>query len=186
MEYACLPQHCFTDGRYQLVPLRYEDIMPIKEWRNEQIEVLRQKEPLTDAMQETYFHNVVLPLFKEAHPRQILFSLLLDGQCIGYGGIVHIDWATKEGEISFLVETRRAKNEALYESDYAVFLQLIKHIASDFLNFHRIFTETYDVRPHHIAIIESSGFHFEKRLRDHVSKNGQVMDSLIHGCIFYE
>lgn len=160
--------------------------MPIKEWRNEQIFHLRQKEPLTDEMQETYYKTVIVPLFALKQPSQILFSFLLDGQCIGYGGLVHIDWKAKCGEVSFLVETQRCNDNVVYQTDFTAFLELIKCVARDHLQFHRIFTETYARRPHHIAILESQGFQFENLLKDHVWKNGQSLDSLIHGCNFNE
>ncbi|MEI8124234.1 MAG: GNAT family N-acetyltransferase [Parachlamydiaceae bacterium] len=186
MEYICLKQQLYTDGKYSLTPLRHQDIFLIKKWRNEQIEVLRQKEPLTDAMQEHYFHNVITPLFTQKHPEQILLSFLLDGNLIGYGGIVHIDWPISQGEVSFLVETVRSKDEEIYNNDFASFLKLIKQLAFKDLHLHRLYTETFDIRPLHVAVLEEQGFHFEKRLKDHTFKNDKIMDSLIHGCFSHE
>lgn len=182
MEYTCLKRQQFDDGHYCLIPLRHQDIFLIKEWRNAQIAILRQNAPLTDAAQEIYYRNVVAATFKEKHPQQILFSLLLDSQCIGYGALVHIDWSLKQAEVSFLVDTARANNPTTYKQDFSHFLKLIKDVAFNDLHFKRLYTETYDIRPLHISVLESQGFILEERLKNHVHKDGKTMDSLIHGC----
>ena len=72
---------------------------------NEQIFHLRQFEPLTKIKQDLYFTNIVSKLFKEEQPNQILFSFLKNGECIGYGGLVHINWIDRHAEISFIINT---------------------------------------------------------------------------------
>ena len=61
---------------YQLIPIRYEDRIPILKWRNEQMYHLRQDKVLTNDAQDNYFQNVVNPLFTDEKPSQILFTLL--------------------------------------------------------------------------------------------------------------
>ena len=73
--------------------------MRIKDWRNDQIDVLRQKAVLTDEDQIGYYHNIVLPSMNERQPEIILFSFLLNAGCIGYGGLTNIDWSHKRAEI---------------------------------------------------------------------------------------
>jgi hypothetical protein len=46
-----------------------------------------------------------------------------------------------------------------------------------------LFTETYDIRPLHISIIESAGFLREGVMHHHVRIDGHPVDSLIHGCL---
>jgi len=46
-----------------------------------------------------------------------------------------------------------------------------------------LFTETYDIRPRHVAILEMNGFKLEGRLIDHVLIDGKYIDALIHGCV---
>lgn len=183
MKYACLKSERFTYESYQLVPIRYSDIFLIKQWRNEQIDILRQNVVLTDAMQELYFTHTIQPTFSLANPPQILFSYLQNGSLIGYGGIVHIDWTKKQGEVSFLVNTQRTRNAEVYQADFTHFLFLIKKVAFDDLLFSRLYTETFDVRPQHTAILESADFRLEQRLKDHVMINQKPVDALIHGCI---
>ncbi len=42
MTYSCLKQTHFIDGEFSLRPLIQEDLEPIRQWRNEQISILRQ------------------------------------------------------------------------------------------------------------------------------------------------
>ncbi len=167
-------------GEYSLVPLREEDIFLIKKWRNEQMDVLRQKKLLSDDDQVAYYHDVIRPLFGETEPEQVLFSFLHSNTCIGYGGLVHIDWSKREGEVSFLVDTVRAGNPDVYERDFRVFLSLIKSIACEELKLERICTEVYDIRPLHVLILENNGFVLKKRLKNFLVIRGKPVDSLLH------
>ena len=92
-----------------MLPIRVEDKYDIMKWRNEQIFHLRQDVKLTKQMQNLYFKDNILPSFDEEHPTQILFSILKDKRCIGYGGLVHIDWINQNAEISFLMDTQLEK-----------------------------------------------------------------------------
>jgi RimJ/RimL family protein N-acetyltransferase len=182
--YQCLKSKIFIKHEYKITSLSREDILAIKEWRNEQIEILRQDKPLTDEDQFNYYHNVIEPTFKEPFPRQILFSFFKNDVLIGYGGIVHISWADKRGEISFLLETKRIKDPVIYENDFRFFLKLIKEVAFEDLGLNRIFTETFDIRPLHISILQNNGFVYEGRMKQHVIIADQFVDSLIHGCLY--
>jgi RimJ/RimL family protein N-acetyltransferase len=130
-----------------------------------------------------YYQQMVVPLFSREHPSQLLFSLLLDNKCIGYGGIVHISWSNLRGEISFLVDPERLKIDGIYREDFSAFLAMIKEVAFEHLGFNRIFTETFDIRDEHIGILEASGFLREGRLREHVMIGGSFVDAVMHGFI---
>ena len=180
--YRPLPQadYCWND--YQLIPIRYEDREPIRAWRNAQLQVLRQAEPLTSEQQEAYFQRVVLPLFGQEKPGQLLFSLLHHDKLIAYGGLVHISWTDLRAEVSFLVEPTRAADPATYRQDFLAHLRLLGQVAFGGMGFNRLFSETYDIRPAHVAILEEAGFRLEGRLRQHVQlKPGTFADSLMHG-----
>lgn len=183
MNYAALKNQVFSKGEFSIVPMREEDIFRIKEWRNRQIDVLRQKKPLTDQDQKDYFAKVVFSAFQQTHPSIILFSFLKSGQCIGYGGLTNIDWESKRIELSFLVDPDIYQNQQQYEECFSVFITLIKRVVFEELHFNRIFTETYDIRPAHVAILEKNGFRPEGRMRQHVVINGKFVDSLIHGYL---
>lgn len=174
---AIQQQICSTD-RYAIVPIRYEDRMDILQWRNEQVYHLRQEKPLAKADQDTYFKTVVNALFDQEQPSQLLFSFLEDEVCIGYGGLVHINWIDKNAEISFIMNTQLEKD---YFSKYwKIFLQLIEQVAFEELVFHKISTYAYDLRPHLYAPIEDAGFVKEATLKEHYLFNGDYKDVIIH------
>ena len=105
-EYKALTQQTYKNGEFEIVPIRHEDRIEIMKWRNEQIYHLRQSEPLTIDKQDAYFDNTIAPLFNQEKPNQILFSFLEGNECIGYGGLVHINWIDRNAEVSFIMNTR--------------------------------------------------------------------------------
>ncbi|HEX8507717.1 MAG TPA: GNAT family N-acetyltransferase [Hymenobacter sp.] len=180
--YKALPQAEFRWENYRLVPIRYEDREPIRAWRNAQLQVLRQAEPLSAEQQDAYFQRVVLPLFEQEQPGQLLFSLLHHDELVAYGGLVHISWLDGRAEVSFLADPARAAEPATYRNDFLAHLRLLGQAAFEGLKFNRLFTETYDIRPAHVAILEEAGFQLEGRLRQHVRLAPDTFaDSLMHG-----
>jgi hypothetical protein len=103
--YKALNKQVFAIDEYSIVPIRFEDRYDIMIWRNEQMYHLRQNKHLTHQEQDIYFENVISKLFKTDEPDQILFSFLKNDVCIGYGGLVHINWVDKNAEISFIMGT---------------------------------------------------------------------------------
>lgn len=182
--YTYLPIQDVKDSEgYELVALRWGDREKIRQWRNEQIEVLRQKSPITEEEQKNYFEKIVQGSFGKREPDLILLSLLHQGQCIGYGGLTSIDWGSKRAEISFLMETERAKNAGQYEKDFIHFLTLVTEMSFGRLKLHRLFTETFAFRETHCAILEKFGMVKEGVLREHVFKKGRWWDSILHGLL---
>jgi len=110
----------------------------------------------------------------------ILFSFLLDKTCIGYGGLVHINWNSRSTEISFLNTTSRSKSKIIYQKDFSIFLKLIFNVIFNDLKFNKITTETYDIRPWTIKILEKSGFKIDKILKKHVIIDGKPYNSILH------
>ena len=177
------PAGRMNEGAITLVPVRREDLISIMRWRNAQIDVLRQAAPLTEVDQHRYWDEVIAPSFDHAQPRQILVSVLEGQACVAYGGLVHIDWPSQRAEVSFLSDTAISADEARHGELFAAYLQALKRIAFDQLGFHRLFTETYDIRPHHVRVLESCGFQPEGRMVDHVRIGDRFVDALLHGCI---
>jgi hypothetical protein len=85
--YKILKKTTFQNGIYSLVPIREEDKYIIMQWRNEQIDILRQKQVLTKEEQEQYFSATIANLFEQEKPTQLLFSFLENNILIGYGGL---------------------------------------------------------------------------------------------------
>jgi RimJ/RimL family protein N-acetyltransferase len=183
MRYRCLRQQEWSIGRYNVTPLREEDIFLIRQWRNEQMVVLRQNRLLSESDQVNYYRETVAASFEAEQPKIILFSFLMDCRCIGYGGLTNIDWVSGRAEISFLVDTERSTDEAGYREEFSAFLSLMKEVAFTDVHFNRLFTETFDIRPGHIAILEENEFRQEGTMRQHVRIGERYVDSHIHGYL---
>ena len=180
-QYICLRHQEQHLGDYSIVPLRYEDRFLIMKWRNEQIYHLRQSRPLTEEDQQRYFDNVVARLFDAQQPDQILFSYLEKGECIGYGGLVHINWIDRHGEISFIMDTRLEKEHfALHWSNW---LTMLKELAFRDLGLHKIYTYAFDLRPHLYTVLQANGFTREATLKEHCFFDGQYKDVVIHSLL---
>ena len=151
------------------------------EWRNEQIYHLRQSSLLIIEDQKSYFENVVAHLFDKEKPSQILFSYLKDGECIGYGGLVHINWIDKNAEISFIMKTELEQKE--FKEHWGNYLELLEQVAFNELKFHKIFTYALDLRPHLYEAIEYKGFKKEAVLKEHCFFEGSYKDVVIHSKI---
>lgn len=180
-QYKALKTNTFIIGSYYLVPIRFEDRYDIMKWRNEQIYHLRQNKTLTKEGQDNYFETVVSNLFDQEKPSQILFSFLKEDKCIGYGGLVHINWIDQNAEISFIMDTTLEKEHfAFYWQTY---LELIEMVAFEELGMHKIYVYAFDVRPHLYAALQSSGYFKDAVLKDHCSFQGKYIDVVIHSKI---
>lgn len=151
------------------------------QWRNEQIYHLRQDELLTKEKQDQYFTDVVSKLFPQESPNQILFSYLKNDKCIGYGGLVHINWKDKNAEISFIMDT--SLEEEYFEYHWSKYLELIEEVAFEQLNFHKIYTYAFDLRPRLYIALANREFRKEATLNEHCLFEGKFVDVLIHSKI---
>lgn len=180
-QYKCLKQQEYTIGDYSIIPLRYEDRFDIMRWRNEQIYHLRQNKPLTEEDQQNYFDNVVARLFDQQQPSQILFSFLEKGICVGYGGLVHINWIDRNAEISFIMNTTLEKE--FFSKIWSCYLTMLKDVAFKNLNLHKIYTYAFDLRPHLYPMLEANGFIKEAKLKEHCFFQGNYKDVIIHSIM---
>lgn len=176
--YKVLDKQIYSLGDYRIVPIRFEDRQAIMEWRNEQIYHLRQNKPLTSEDQNNYFNNVVSKLFVDESPKQILFSYLENGKCIGYGGLVHINWIDKNAEISFIMET--ALEENFFEFHWKKYLELLEKVAFEDLKLHKIYVYAFDLRPHLYEALTKCDFFLDAVLKEHCYFNGRYIDVIIH------
>ncbi len=181
--YFCLSENVFKFGDYSIVPVQPDHIEQIRQWRNAQLDVLRQNSVITPEQQKDYYEFQIWPHMSASSPPEILMSYFKSNLLIGYGGLVHIAWRDFRAEISFLLDPSRTKNDIIYKEEFSIFLKLIKKLAFDELSFHRLFTETFDIRTIHIATLEASGFLREGVMRDHVKISNRRIDSIIHGCL---
>jgi len=169
------------DGRYSLRTIHWNDREVIRQWRNAQIHVLRQVNPLSKEDQDSYFSNVILHELRSNQPRQILFTFEEDDQVVGYGGLVHIVWEDKRAEVSFLTSPNRLHAHT-FANDWQNYLSLLHELARR-IGFHKLTTETYGTRPDVISILEEFGFQREGELREHHVISSEYVTSYAHGYI---
>lgn len=179
--YKCLKKQVQTVDDYSIVPLRSEDRYKIMQWRNEQIYHLRQNKLLTKEDQDNYFDNVIINDFEKEKPLQVLFSFLKQDECIGYGGLVHINYQDRNAEISFLMDTKLEEN--YFEKNWLKYLSLIEKTAFEELNIHKIFTYAFDLRPQLYSMLIKANFREEARLKEHCFFDGKYIDVVIHSKI---
>ena len=179
--YKCLTKQKFILNDFKIVPIRDQDRYDIMQWRNEQIYHLRQSKPLDKTGQDYYFDIVIAKLFEKDCPDQILFSYLENDKCVGYGGLVHINWVDNNAEISFIMKTELEKNN--FENHWEFFLGLIEEVAFKELKFHKIYTFAFDLRPKLYVVLANCGYVEEAKLKDHIYFNNYFIDVIIHSKI---
>ena len=180
--YSGFPDLEVSAGDYALRPLRWEDREAIRQWRNAQIHVLRQAEPLSAEAQDAYYRDVIAPQMSDPQPSQILVAMTSGGSLIGYGGVVHISWPDRRGEVSFLSDPRRSSDER-FTADWRAFLDLLIPLSQDTIGLHKLTTETYEIRTNLVPLLEEHGFVREGTLREHHLHDGQWVTSLAHGLV---
>ncbi len=176
--YKCLSKQSYSLNEYQIVPIRDEDRYDIMQWRNEQIYHLRQSKPLDKESQDKYFDTIISKLFETENPNQILFSYLENGVCIGYGGLVHINWIDKNAEISFIMNTKLEDQH--FHKHWQIYLLLIEELAFKILHFHKIFVYAFDLRDKLYQALEGSSYYKEATLKEHTFFNNKFIDVLIY------
>ena len=184
--WVCLGDIKITHGNYSLTAVQDKDIEDIRLWRNSQVSVLRQPSPITREQQINYYTDKIFPSMHQKEPNNILISFHFMGELIGYGGLVHISWEDRRGELSFLLNPVLTKNKKQYKENHMVFLKLITDLAFNKLGFNKIFTETWATRKDHIKNLECFGFQLEGRLKSHVIINGELEDALMHRVLLTE
>ncbi len=177
-DYKCLSKQTYSLNEYQIAPIRDQDRYDIMQWRNEQIYHLRQSKPLDKESQDKYFDTVVTKLFEAERPGQILFSYLENGVCIGYGGLVHINWIDKNAEISFIMNTNLEDQQ--FHKHWKIYLSLIEDVSFKFLHFHKIFVYAFDLRVKLYEVLEDASYHKEATLKEHTFFNNKFIDVLIY------
>lgn len=172
-----------TDGDLSARALEPEHIEAIRNWRNEQMDVLRQSRPISSSEQVAYFERAIWLDKASDTPANILLALYEGDRFIGYGGLVHLAWDYGRAEISFLLDSQMAGDEAVVERLFSRWLRLMQKLAFEHLGLSRLTTETYETRSLHLRLLDEAGFEREGRLREHVVVEGHKRDSILHGCL---
>ena len=179
--YKILNNQDFSIDEFSIVPIRDSDKFDIMNWRNDQIYHLRQSKLRKKKDQKKYFENVISKIFIQEKPDQILFSFLNKDKCVGYGGLVHINWIDKHAEISFIMKTEL--ENMFFKKYWTIFLDLIEKVAFNELSLRKIFIYAFDLREHLYKVLENSNYRFEARLVDHHLFNDEFIDVVIYSKI---
>ncbi len=102
-------------------------------------------------------------------------------KCVGYGGLVHINWVDKNAEISFIMNTELEKEN--FSKYWSAYLGLIECVAFNELGLHKIYTYAFDLRPHLYDTVENEGYKKEAVLKEHCLFQGMFKDVVIHSKI---
>jgi hypothetical protein len=89
-DYLIMPNPQLNDGDLSLRAVCQSDIEAIRQWRNAQMDVLRQNVTISKEAQQRYFEEYVWEHKKSLYPNQILLAIELGGCLIGYGGLVNM------------------------------------------------------------------------------------------------
>jgi carbamoyl-phosphate synthase large subunit len=181
--YRAMPRPRLGDDALSLRAIHERDIEAVRLWRNAQMDVLRQSEPISPDAQVRYFAEKVWPEKALREPMQILLAIECKGVLIGYGGLVHISWPYRRAEISFLLKPKLEQDDFSLVPIFTRYLLLIQELAFQDLGLHRLTTETYEHRTNHIKAMEAAGHRHEGTLREHVLIDGQPTDALVHGIL---
>lgn len=183
MKYKCLKENNFENGEYTIEAVLPEHIEKIRQWRNEQMDVLRQSKAISKEQQIMYYEKHIWPELKNDEPKQILLSFLSNNKLIGYGGLVHISWEHLRAEISFICDPRIVGQVKIYRMCFLKFLEMIRDLSFKTLRLNRLFTETYSFRKDQISILEDFGMDIESVLKSNYKINGKYCDSVIQSVI---
>src|SRR6056297_2367074 len=97
--YRAMPRARISLGGLALRAVEPGDIEAIRQWRNAQMDVLRQTAPISPEGQARYFAAHVWPEKPKPVPNQILLAIERNGDLVGYGGLVHISWSNRRAEL---------------------------------------------------------------------------------------
>jgi len=161
---------------YTLGTIDHKHIHLIRQWRNEQIDILRQNKLITETEQEEYFSNI------HRDNRQMLFSILEDGELVGYCGLVNLDYINRSSELSFICNTELL-NAAKYDELFFYAFNELAKTAFMSLGLNRLWTETYSFRGDHLRLLKKFGMIEEGILREQVFYSGKHCDSIIHSML---
>jgi RimJ/RimL family protein N-acetyltransferase len=116
--------------------LELGDMEHIREWRNDNLSILRTPFALTKEQQEDWYKNEICDRRSKSR-----FWAICDGfgELIGYGGIENIQWENSIGEISLLI-SKKYQGKGL---GYKAAMDIL-HEAFSNMNLRTVFAECYE------------------------------------------
>jgi RimJ/RimL family protein N-acetyltransferase len=160
-------------GNLELHPISREHILPIMDYRNAQMDILRQYRHLNEEDQDRWFASLT------TDRSQVQFSMYLNKQFCGYCGLTNIDYINRRAEISFLINGQPNDTEVTF----CTAIHLLCDFGFNNLGMNKIYTETFAFREAHIRTLGVCGFITEGILRMHQFKKGKFHDSIIQSML---
>lgn len=170
-----------VDGeRVCLREFRREDLEVIHSWTNDP-EILRflswgifpQTRKETERFVETQMSG-------EDPLNRSLVVALRDGEaCIGTGGLHHIEWRNRCGELGIVI----GKRDCLGKGYGSEAVELLLRFGFDTLNLHRIYLQVFDFNERALRTYRKCGFREEGRLREAFFRDGAYHDILVMGML---
>jgi len=141
----------------ELKALSLSDVEQVRQWRNQQTEMLRTPFLLTQEQQEKFYHDVICNRQANARywgiweqvdlnnpdPRITNLNYRQIYHFIGMCGIENIQWENRLGEISLVLNPEYAIDKYGEEA-----LRLLLHEGFNNLNLENIFAEAYQCNPY--------------------------------------
>jgi len=182
--YKFLNNKKITLDEFSLISIDYNSIQKIREWRNKQVNILRQSKKITIKEQEDYFKKIIKPDIKKKFPKNIILSFVKSNKLIGYGGLTNICWKSKRGELAFLLDNNYAGKIIDSEYFFPIFLKLIKILAFKILKLNNVWSETYSIRPQYIRQLELNNFINSGIANNKIFINNRYYDSYFHNLSY--
>lgn len=145
----------FRFESYSLDKINKNDWQPIRLWRNAQLNILRQNEPISPKEQELYWEKQSFSSISQSHT--FCFSYKENDKCIGYGGLVHIDQEKSSAEISTLLDPSFLEPSPYFIKTTAIFIELTKQLAVA-MGIKHLRAEIFDHRVELIRLFYDIGF----------------------------
>jgi hypothetical protein len=178
--YRILKNHKLSLDNFSLISIDDKTILKIRQWRNKQINILRQSKKISIKDQEKYFKNEILPDTKIISPKNIILAFVKSDKLIGYGGLTNICWKSKRGELAFLLDNKYAGKVEDSEYFFPIFLKLTKILAFKILKLKNIWTETYSIRPQYIKQLELNHYLRTGIVKEKILIDNKYYDSYFH------
>jgi hypothetical protein len=156
-----------------------QEMEQIRVWRNSQMSILRQDREISVAEQESYFQESILSDQESPLPVNILFTLWLQGELFGYGGLVHINWPSAQAEISFLIRPEW-NNLEIFSTAFLLFQEFLTQLCVRNLGILTLTAESFDIEERLLmmSLLEQSGFNLVDGAQGKYFKGGAEVRSL--------
>lgn len=166
--------------RVRLRGVEREDLPRFVAWLNdpEVRENLMMQSPLSHAMEETWFENM-LKRPTEEQPLVIEVRQEDAWTPVGNCGLFDINWHVRSAEVGIFIGEKSLWNQG-YGTEA---MQLLLRHGFETYNLNRIHLRVYETNPRAVRSYEKAGFTLEGRERQGMYQQGRYIDVLLMGIL---